>query len=80
MSPKIMDNISNFMLIIADFIKNNRLMMSVKESTLWFFKSFTFFSGTTGKYPTIGKSSVKKLFEKGSNPFHTYLTLIQNLL
>ena len=44
-SLKIMENISTFTLIIADFNKDNRLIMSMKQLPLEFFKSVAFFLG-----------------------------------
>ena len=44
-SLKITENISKFILIIADFNKNNRLIISMKQLLLEFFKSVAFFLG-----------------------------------
>ena len=41
-SPKILENISKFILIIADFNENDRMIMSIKQLPIEFFKSFAF--------------------------------------
>ena len=44
-SPKILEGISKFILIVEDFNKNNRLLTSMKPLPLEFFKSVAFFLG-----------------------------------
>ena len=44
-SPKILENISKCILIIADFNKNNCLLTSMKQLPLELFKSVAFFLG-----------------------------------
>ena len=45
MSPKILENMSKIILIIADFDKHNHLIISMKQLPLEFFKSVVFFLG-----------------------------------
>ena len=44
-SPKVLENISKFILIIADLNKDNRLIMSMKQFPLECFKPVAFFPG-----------------------------------
>ena len=54
---------SKFVLIIADFNKNNCLLTSMKQLPLEFFKSVAFFSGTPGSIKSsihLGKIGIKE--------------------
>ena len=52
-SPKILENVSKFILIIADFNKDSHLIISMKQLPLELFKSVAFFSGTPGMHKKL---------------------------